>query len=229
MSKSKKQMKESKSGSSFFWIVVVIAVCLLALIIFLGNKSNNPPKDTVSGIDYSSQPFEGDKNAPVKIIEFGDYKCPICKDFNEIVYPVIQKELVDTGKAKFYFVNFPFINTDSTRSAQFAETVYKELGSDKYWKFHHLLYKNQPKDEYEDYFTESVLKDTLAKVANDKDVKKVVKAFQNKEYKKAMSKDESLVKDLNIQSTPTLFINGKQFKGKTYDEFIAQVKEEAAK
>ncbi|MGE8203538.1 DsbA family protein [Heyndrickxia sp. NPDC080065] len=230
MAKSKKKTNTNKSGSSFFWIVVIIAVGLLTLIFFLGNKSSEPTKDKAFDFDYSSQPFEGDEKAPVKIVEFGDYKCPICKDFNESVYPVIQKELVDTGKAQFYFMNFPFINTDSTRSAEFAETVYKELGNDVFWEFHHLLYSKQPQDQkYEkmDYFTEDFLKKALAEVASDNDVKKVVDAFHNKDYVEALKKDQSYVEKLGIDSTPTLFINGKKFTGSNFGEFIQQVKDAA--
>lgn len=236
MAKSKKQTKENKSGSLFFWIVVVIAVALLALIVFLGNKSDHNNTNTTNEkayeFDYSNQPFEGDKDASVEIVEFGDYKCPICKNFNASVYPVIEKEFVKTGMAKFYFMNLPFINTDSTRSAEFAETVYKELGNEVFWKFHHLLYSKQPEDtKYEkmDYFTEAFLKDTLAEIASESDVQKVMNAFKNKEYKDAMSKDESVSNELGVNSTPTLFINGKEFTGNSYEEFIDQVKEAASK
>ena len=108
MAKSK---KANKSGSSFFWIVIVVAVVLLALIVFLSKQSSDEPKqEETFSFDYSNQPFEGDENAPVEIVEFGDYKCPACKDFNDTVYPVIQKDLIETGKAKLYFMNYPFIS-----------------------------------------------------------------------------------------------------------------------
>lgn len=228
MSKSNKKTNTNKSSSSFFWIVVIIAVALLALIIFLSKSSDKAEKKEAFNFDYSNQPFEGDAKAPVEIVEFGDYKCPVCKQFNESVYPVIQKQFVDTGKAKFYFMNFPFINTDSHRSAEFAETVYQELGNETFWKFHHLLYNKQPEDEkYEkvDYFKLDFLKKTLAEISSDEDVKKVEKAFNNKEYKEAINKDKSYVTDLGIDSTPTLFINGKKFTGSSYEEFIQQVED----
>ena len=94
-------------------------------------------------IDYEGQPFLGEASAPVEIVEFGDYKCPSCKDFNDRLFPIIYEELVETGKAKFYFMNYSFIAADSTTAAQFAETVYKELGNEKFWAFHNLLFANQ--------------------------------------------------------------------------------------
>lgn len=229
MAKTNKQKTANKSGSSFFWIVIIIAICLLALIIFLSNKTSNTTEEVKPfNFDYSNQPFEGDEKAPVEVVEFGDYKCPVCKDFNESVYPVIQKDFVDTGKVKFYFMNFPFINKDSTRSAEFAETVYKELGNDTFWKFHHLLFNKQPEDpKYEkmDYFTMKFLKDTLGEIVGKEDVKKVEEAYNNKVYADALAKDDSYVKETGVNSTPTLFINGKQFSGKTYEDFINELKE----
>lgn len=115
-------------------MIGLIAVCILGFI-FLGNhnkKVEKPASKSDVAIDYSGQPFLGKSSAPVSIIEFGDYKCPNCKNFADGVIPVIQKELVDTGKAKLYFFNDSFINVDSTRAAKFAEAVYHELGNDTF-------------------------------------------------------------------------------------------------
>lgn len=98
-------------------------------------------------INYKDQPYLGQEGAPVQIVEFGDYKCPACKNFNENIFPQIKADLVDTGKAQFYFINYPFINIDSTRSAQFAEAIYQELGNEAFWNFHKLLYEKQPSDK----------------------------------------------------------------------------------
>ena len=70
-------------------------------------------------------------------------------------------------------MNYAFINNDSSRAAEFAETVYKELGNDTFWKFHELLYKKQnAADEKKDVLTESYLEDTLKEVSSDADAKK---------------------------------------------------------
>src|SRR3954463_6148013 len=123
----KKAKKTKKQSSKFlFWVIGFVTICLVGLI-FL---SNNAKKEA---IDYAGQPFLGEKSAPVKIVEFGDYKCPYCKNFNDSLLPSIEKDLIDTGKASLYFMNYSFINVDSTRSAKFAEAVFKELGNETFW------------------------------------------------------------------------------------------------
>lgn len=232
MAKSKKKSnKKAKTSSApqsnkwIFWVIGVFSVCVLGLI-FLGNFSGKE-----AAINYENQPYVGEESAPVQIVEFGDYKCPVCKDFNESFFPQIEKEFVETGKAKFYFMNFPFINVDSERSALFAETVYQELGNEAFWKFHEMLYSKQPEDtKYEkmDIFTESFLEETLKETASDKEVEKVVKAFQEKKSEDAVEQDETHVEKLGVTGTPTLFINGKQFEGNSFEDF-KEIVEKAAK
>ncbi|MGG3468226.1 DsbA family protein [Neobacillus pocheonensis] len=226
-----KNAKNNNSSSKFiFWVVGLVAVGVLALI-FLGNHNKDQDDVASEKIDYSNQPFLGDKSAPVSIIEFGDYKCPNCKNFGDTVIPLIQKDLVDTGKAKLYFMNDSFINVDSERSAKFAESVYQELGNDTFWKFHDLLYKKQPKDsKYEkiDLYTEKFLTDTLKEVASDKEVDKVVQNFQAKKSDAAWKKDMDYAEQLGVTGTPTIFVNGKKFDGQTMDDLKKMV-EEASK
>ena len=231
MANSKGNTSKGRNSSStfIFWMVGLVAVFLIGFI-FLGNHTKKAPESKGS-IDYTGQPYLGEKSAPVSIIEFGDYKCPNCKDFGENVIPVIQQEFVDNGKAKLYFLNDAFINTDSIRSAKFAESVYAELGNKAFWKFHELLYKKQPKDpKYEkmDVFDEKFLTDTLKEMASDGDVKKVVDHFRAKKSDAAFKRDMDLAKKLNVTGTPTLFVNGVLFDGQTIDDLKAMV-DKAAK
>lgn len=230
MANNKKTNTKNSSSKFIFWVIGLIAIGVLALI-FLNNHSKDKEAVKSNEIDYSHQPFLGKESAPVSIIEFGDYKCPYCKQFSASAVPFIEKELVDTGKAKFYFFNDSFINVDSERSAKFAESVYAVLGNDTFWKFHELLYKKQPEDQkYEkiDLYTEEFLTDTLKEVASDKEVDKVVKHFKADKSKDAWQKDMDYVKKLNVQGTPALFVNGKKFEGQSIDD-LKEMVENAAK
>jgi protein-disulfide isomerase len=221
--------KNSSSTKFVFWIIGIVAIAIIGFIFFNNqSKSDTKPKEK---IDYTGQPYLGSETAPVSIIEFGDYKCPNCKNFAENVIPAIQQELVDTGKAKLYFLNDSFINTDSIRSAKFAESVFQELGNKTFWEFHDLLYKKQPEDsKYEkmDIYNEKFLTDTLKEVASESDVNKVVENFQAKKSDHAWQKDMDLAEKLSVTGTPTLFVEGKLFEGKSLDDLTKMV-DQAAK
>ncbi|KQL53219.1 thiol-disulfide oxidoreductase [Heyndrickxia shackletonii] len=227
-----KQMSKPKNANHssrtfFYWVIGLVVICIIGLILLSKLTGKN---DAEFDFNYKNQPYLGKSDAPVNIVEFGDYKCPVCKNFTENVYPATIKKLVDNGKVKFYFMNYPFINKDSTTAALFSEAVYGELGNDVFWKFHDLLYKKQPEDEkYEriDLYTDSFLQNTLREIVNEDDVKKVESAVKENRYKGALDKDTSYVKKLKINSTPTFFINGKEFNGKTYEDLIKMINDAA--
>lgn len=229
--KKKKVNKPPKSSSSkfVFWIIGLIAIAIIGFIFLANNdKSDDTAKEE---IDYSNQPFLGQESAPVSIVEFGDYKCPNCKNFTDNVVPLIVKEFVETGRAKFYYFHYPFINVDSDRTAKFSEAVYHELGNEKFWEFHELIYDKQPEDtRYEkiDVFTEEFLTETLGEMASEEEVKKVVAYFDTKAPEDAWKNDEALGGKLGVSGTPTIFVNGKRFDGQTMDD-LNKLVEEAAK
>ncbi|MCV9886985.1 DsbA family protein [Metabacillus halosaccharovorans] len=215
--------KERKPQKLIVWIVSILVICMTALI-FISSSSS-----TVEALNVENQPYLGQDNAPVQIVEFGDYKCPICKNFHEEFVPQIQRDYVENGQAKFYFVNYSFINVDSIRSAKFAEAVYKELGNDVFWEFHHLLFEKQPEDlKYErmDIFTEEFLEQTLKEIVTEEEAGKVVSAFYQKESEAAWNEDMKQANNLSITGTPTLYVNGQKFEGNNYED-LKEIVEEA--
>ncbi|MCD7034014.1 DsbA family protein [Metabacillus sp. GX 13764] len=227
---NKKNLSKKQQGKRVPWILISIGVIVIIGIIImfvLGSKQNNAGEMTLK-----DQPYLGKESAPVSIVEFGDYKCPYCKVFTLSSYPEIEKQLVDTGKAKFYFLQFPFINNDSFRAAEFAETVYKELGNEAFWKFHESLYAKQPDDQkYEkmDYFTEPVLMQVLTGTAGKDNAAKVQKAFKNNEGKSLSDEDLNIGKKLQVEGTPAIFIDGKLFQGQSFDDLKNEVAQAAEK
>lgn len=223
---------QSKNSSSkfVFWVVGLVVIIMIGFIFLSPHKSQNTTAPKIK-INYTSEPYLGKSSAPVSIMEFGDYKCPNCKNFNEKVIPIIKQELVDTGEAKLYFMNDSFIYKDSIRAAKFAESVYAVLGNQTFWKFHDLLYQKQPSDsKYEkmDVYTEQFLTDTLKEVASNADVNMVVQNFDAKKSDAAWQKDMDLAGTLDVTGTPTIFVNGKLFDGKTVDDLKNMV-DQAAK
>ena len=85
---------------------------------------------------------KGDENAAVTIIEFGDYQCPGCGMFAQQVKPQVELLLVEAGRAKFVFYDFPLTGMHpnaflAARAARCAED------QDRFWDYHDNLFRNQ--------------------------------------------------------------------------------------
>lgn len=84
----------------------------------------------------------GEEDAPVTIIEFGDYQCPGCRQFATLTKPQIVLDFVDDGEAKFVFYDFPLTSIHghaflAARAARCAEA------QDRFWDYHDELFANQ--------------------------------------------------------------------------------------
>src|SRR5690606_10632114 len=95
---------------------IVVAGLLIASAVLYSNglNSNNPanlgealnPSMRLSVSD-DGDPFLGNADAPVVLIEFSDFQCPFCRRFWRETLPSIKEEYIDTGKVKFVYRDMP--------------------------------------------------------------------------------------------------------------------------
>ena len=84
----------------------------------------------------------GSADAQVAIVEFSDYQCPYCQRFFVQTFPALKKNYVETGKARFYFRDFPLEKIHpQARSSAIAANCASRQGA--YWDMHHGLFENQ--------------------------------------------------------------------------------------
>jgi protein-disulfide isomerase len=87
----------------------------------------------------NASPILGDANAPITIVEFGDYQCFYCNKFFHETEDQIYESYIKTGKAKMIFKDFTIIGPDSIVAAHAAHCA-DEQG--KFWEYHDTLYNN---------------------------------------------------------------------------------------
>ena len=107
----------------------------------INEEESQMEKISVGNIDVTmSPPIEGSEDAPITIIEFGDFQCPKCDQWFQNEKPTIKQDYIDTGKVNLYFVDFTVLGDDSMTAAN-ASYCAEEQG--KYWEFHSHLYNSQ--------------------------------------------------------------------------------------
>jgi protein-disulfide isomerase len=83
--------------------------------------------------------IQGPADAPVTLVEYGDYQCPYCG----AAYPIIKEVQAMMGdRLRFVFRNFP-ITTAHPQAEQAAEAAEAAGAQDRFWPMHDLLYENQ--------------------------------------------------------------------------------------
>lgn len=103
------------------------------------NPPNPPQKATLDVLTSNSSPILGSKDAPITMIEFGDYQCFYCHKFFNNTESQIVQNYIDTGKVKMIFKDFTIIGQDSVTAANAAHCA-QEQG--KFWEYHDALYNN---------------------------------------------------------------------------------------
>lgn len=231
---SKNQTKNNKPNSSMKF-TVILTLLVIAALTFLVIYSNNKP-DTDQDIAFEhevsleGQPILGrNPEAPVTIIEFGDFKCPACKNWGETIFPQLQKDFIEPGDVKFSFVNVLFHGEESAIASTAAEAIYKQ-NPEQYWDFHEMLYASQPEAENHDEPSVTVEKMVeLASSVPSINVEQFQEDLQSDTIKEAVMKDTQLVEDLDIQFTPSIMVNNVMLEDPFDYEKIKSLIEEALK
>ncbi|WP_407272908.1 DsbA family protein [Radiobacillus sp. PE A8.2] len=201
-------MKYKSSPVKITMIFTIVFVALLvALVVISNNKSETNQRITLDKQpSIEGQPTLGDLDAPVTVVEFGDFKCPACKAWGESIFPQLVSDYVDTGKVKFSFINVLFHGEESQLGSLAAESVYKQ-NPDVYWDFHKKLFEEQPD---EDHDSKWITPEKIIEIANGIegiDTEKLKSALESNSEKNEVSNDEEIVTEFNVQSTPTIMVN----------------------
>src|SRR4051812_19675522 len=148
---------------------------------------------------------QGPADAPVTLVEYGDFECPHCAHAHEFIKN-IQKQL---GKQlRFAYRHFPL-----TQMHPFAESAAEcsEFAGEhgKFWQMHDLLFENQEQlgaDLYMDLAEELGLSQTGLR-----------SALGNHEFLEKIRQDFSGGVRSGVNGTPSFFINGERFDGGVED------------
>lgn len=160
--------------------------------------------------------FRGDPNAPVTIIEFGDFQCPFCGRFFAQTEPQIDKQYIQSGKVRFAYFNFAFLGQESTWAAEAAECA---ADQNKYWEYHNKLYSSQS-GENQGAFN----KDNLKKFSEDLglDTSAFNECLDSGKYTQLIQDESSTASSIGVRSTPTFLINGQAVVGAQPFEIFQQ-------
>ncbi|HEY2865899.1 MAG TPA: thioredoxin domain-containing protein [Pyrinomonadaceae bacterium] len=208
--------KQKQKGGIPLIVIGAVLVASVMLFAWCSSSNKNAPKNTASQptvkitpVPQVSEPGStppnalGPPNAAVTVEEFADFQCPSCG----ATYPAThQIETLYGPRIYFIFRNFPLPMHDKAYDAAVASEAAGMQGSDKFWAMHALLYQNQ-KVWSADPNYKQVFNGYAEKIGLNVD--KFETDMAGLATKSRVDADIARGKALNINSTPTLFINGK--------------------
>lgn len=193
------------------WTLVVILIASIGAILY--KAASGPPTSQVvqaEEFQYEKQPMLGSKDAPIKIVEFADFKCPSCKAFDQEILPLLKKDFIDQGIVQFYFINYPIVspNADSRTAAIVGEAVYNQ-NPEAFWEFYEEVYSNQQQESLTWATSDFLVQ--LAKEANlPLDFNKLKEDIDQEAFAEHVNEDMAIGNRVRVNGTPTVFMNGKE-------------------
>ena len=157
-------------------------------------------------LTVDGEPFKGNKNAKLTLIEFSEFQCPFCGRHVRDTYPTLDKEYIQTGKVKYVFRDLPLesIHKNAFKAAEAAHCA-GEQG--KYWEMHDRLFANQNS-------LEAAMLTSHAQAVGV-DPKKFQACLDSGKFAAAIRKDIAEANKYGITGTPTSVIGLTQPDSKT--------------
>ena len=165
-------------------------------------------------IKIDGNPIRGNLNAPVTVIEFSDFQCPVCERFYREVGKKIKETYVNTGKVKLVHMDYPLydIHDYALSAAKAGECSYKQ---GKFWEMHDFLFENQY--DWQNPDVKNILTNAAGELGINKEVFSI--CYDSDETLEKIGLDYYTGKSLEVRGTPTFFINGKVVVGfRTFEE-----------
>jgi len=191
----------------FYLLAIPILIGIIAgmFLAFYPETETKPSLLTVSNLIDGGSPILGNSNAPITILEWGDYQCTFCYKFHQNTLSMIQEDFINSGKVKLVFKDFPLNGPDSLLA---AEASYCAEDQEKYWQYHDELYKNWG-GERTGWVTRGSL-DNFAMTVN-LDLKEFNKCLDEHKYQNKVNAIHEFGKEIGIDATPSFLVfNGEK-------------------
>ena len=157
----------------------------------------------------------GKSDAPVTVVEYASMTCPHCAAFHETTYPELKKRYIDTGKVRFIFREFPL---DTLAAA--ASMLARCADQDKFYPLVETLFQRQRQWAVQNALPPLL---AIAKQAGFTEEKFNACLSDQKMLDALEAERNRATQKFGVNSTPTIFVNGKMQRGGATIEELAKL------
>jgi protein-disulfide isomerase len=221
-------MASQQSGVNRFYLILgAVAVIGVGVLVYLSlgrGAVSIPANVTVTEADTAG--FRGyilgSADAPVEITEYADYQCPACADFATVQFPDVKTRLIQTGRLRWRYRDFP-LDFPYSRLAMHAAACADDQG--RFLEFHERIYAGHP--VWNRGGAERVFRGYAQALGLD--VGAYDDCMQSARHAGRIQASLQEGVRLGVNSTPTFLVGGRLYPGRlTYDQIRRMVDSLAA-
>ncbi len=215
-------MAEKKGGDLKAFYVVLGVTALIAVAAFGWSASRSglsgvatQPIDAIleaeiadiqALVDMAAGVVRGDPEAPIMILEFGDFQCPACQQFATEIKPQIDLAFVEEGVSRFVFHDFPLVRDHphaflAARAARCA----RDQGEQYFWPYHDRLFSLQSIWSVSQAPPLSAFENYAATIGLNTEV--FEGCLRSDRYADVVSANMRLGRELGVNRTPTILVS----------------------
>jgi protein-disulfide isomerase len=168
----------------------------------------NPFHREIAKLDTQGAPALGTSGAPVVLVVFSDFQCGFCREEGK----VLRENLIAAypNQVRLYFKDFPLsqVHPWAKPAAVAGRCVYRQ-DRDAFWDYHDWVFAQQAE------FTAGNLPAKVLDFAAGKnlDALQLNRCMAERETEAEVDRSIALARSLNVNSTPTIFLNGRKLAG----------------
>lgn len=209
----------------FYVLVLALVVVGAALLALAGRSRTSTSVAAWPDVPPAADGFRGytlgSDSAPVEVVEYVDFECPVCAVFGTVQFPAIRDQLIAPGKVRWRIRDFP-LNNPAHRNARFAALAAQCAGEQgKFWPMVDSLFSHH--DWAQTGRDVSGLFRGFAQ-GSGLDLVRYDACVQGQRYAGRIRASYEEGAQRGVNGTPTFFVNGQRYTGgSTSDGFRAYV------
>ena len=188
------------NNNVFFLVPIIVGMISGIFLIYSIDDDAESLKITSKALIQNGSPILGNPDAPITILEWGDYQCTYCYKFHQSSLNVINEDYIQTGKVKLVFKDFPLNGEDSVLGAQATHCANDQ---NKFWEFHNELYDNW-KGERTGWITRESLSEFAKNI--ELDVEQFDNCLESLTYLDKVFTNHEFGKEIGIDATPSFLV-----------------------
>jgi protein-disulfide isomerase len=200
--------------------VVVVGLGALGWMLTRPRTVSIPANVTVQAADTAG--FRGyllgSDSAKLEVTEYADYQCPFCQTFDQLQLPTIKQQLIDSGRLRWRYRDFPLQQHSFSRLAAHSAACADEQG--KYWDQHRRIYEGQ--QDWAEVRDAGPIFRQYAR-ANGLDLGRYDSCMRTAKYAGRIQAGYDEGVRVGITATPTLLIGGRLYQGRLDSDAIVKL------